>query len=171
MLDQNDTEKSFTLVDNGIKLEYEGSDDESKFTQIEVSVDPNVVLQNSEEPLSPSSVADEPFTTFEDVTHLHAVDSDNVTIKLIKKREKSPNNKEKKEDRGPKPFPCLTCQRSYYSELALKNHYWTHINDEKSNNTQFSCSSCHKGFDNKIDIIEHLKIHKINGVCQICGRG
>ncbi|XP_063827257.1 zinc finger protein 888-like [Ostrinia nubilalis] len=173
---QND-EKSFRIVNNGIKLEYDGSDDESKFTEMEISVDPNMVLQNSEEPLSPCPSADESSTTFEDVTHLHDVDSENVTIKLIKKGDKNlpqiydddngycPPKKEPK----PKPFPCVTCKRSFHSEFALKNHSWIHINEEKCH-TQFRCSTCDEGFDYKSDLITHLKIHRVNGICQFCGR-
>ncbi|KAL0851078.1 hypothetical protein ABMA28_006955 [Loxostege sticticalis] len=173
MIDQYNAEKSFRLGNSRIKLEFEGSDDESKFTEMEVSVDPNVVLQNSEEPLSPSPSADENCTTFEDVTHLHDVDSENVTIKLIKKVDRAPEMDdidEKKGDFNPKPFPCITCKRSFFTELALKNHSWIHINEEKSN-SQFKCSTCNEGFDYKADLIQHLKVHRTNGVCQFCGRG
>lgn len=173
MIDQITTECMAAAINKEIKPEPEMiSDDDGKFTEMEVSVDPMVVLQNSEEPLSPN--IEEPSPAFEDVTHLHDVDSDNVTIKLIRKGEKctedDDNDTDGKKD-GPdslslKPFPCVTCKRGFYTELALKNHSWVHIND----NAQFRCHTCNAGFDFKSNLISHLKTHRLGGICQFCGR-
>ncbi|CAG9796523.1 unnamed protein product [Diatraea saccharalis] len=163
------------LLKQDIKIEPDtGSDDENKSTGMEISVDPMLVLQNSEEPLSPNAF--ENCASIEDVTHLHDVDSDNVTIKLIRKGdvtcEETNKNEEKpsEKDWHLKPFPCETCQRSFFTELALKNHSWTHINDNDKDKKIFKCGTCNNGFDYKIDLITHLKQHKTIGLCQFCGR-
>ncbi|XP_026758811.2 zinc finger protein 37-like [Galleria mellonella] len=147
------------------------SDDDSKFTGMEVSVDPMMVLQNSDEALSP--INDENSTITEDVTHLYTVDSENLSIKLIRKGdsqcETKSNSDDGKKDSSLKPFPCTTCDRSFFTELALKNHSWIHYNDEKPHK-QYKCSSCEEDFDLKYDFIQHLKQHKTMGLCQLCGR-
>ncbi|CAH0405303.1 unnamed protein product [Chilo suppressalis] len=175
-LDQVVNEKaSDTSPKHEIKLEpASGSDDETEFNKMEVSVDPMLVLQNSEEPLCSPKVY-ENGTSIEDVTHLHDVDSDNVTIKLIRKGEATAECYDKTEDKlcendsTLKPFPCITCKRSFFTELALKNHSWTHTNEDKDKKT-FKCNTCDNSFYYKIDLIAHLKEHKINGICQFCGR-
>ncbi|KAG6464100.1 hypothetical protein O3G_MSEX014272 [Manduca sexta] len=147
-------------------VEIINSDDDGKFTEMEISVDPMMVLQNSEEGLSPISYDNS--TSMEDVTHLHGVDGENVTIKLIKKCEPSPDSSDEK-DAIAKPFPCITCKRSFYSELALKNHSWIHTGDNKEK--KYRCNTCMDIFDFKCDLVSHLKIqHKTNGQCQLCGR-
>ncbi|KAM3967704.1 LOW QUALITY PROTEIN: uncharacterized protein ACR2FA_011260 [Aphomia sociella] len=170
MLDQLDNERYNEGNIKKIKCELD-SDDESKFTEMEVSVDPMMVLQNSDEPLSP--VNDDNFVNTEDVTHLYTVDSENVSIKLIKNEEKqieiNSSTDDGKKDLSVKPFPCNTCDRSFFTELALKNHSWIHCNDEKPHK-QFKCSTCEEDFDLKFDFIQHLKQHKTIGLCQLCGR-
>lgn len=146
------------------------TDDEAKFSGMEVSVDPMMVLQNSEELLSPNQECNDE-NNFEDVTYLHGVDGENVTIKLIKKGDKVVDTHSDKKQYNWKPFPCVTCNRSFYTELALKNHSWTHINEDKAKaNKQYRCSSCNESFDYKCDLIGHLKEHRTSGLCQICGR-
>lgn len=154
-------------------------DDDNKYTEMEVSVDPMMVLQNSEEPLSPNNNEN---ITVEDVTYLHGVDAENVTIKLIKTSEKVqveklPNHEDDDGDdvdeegnpKKPKPFPCLTCKRSFTTEIALKSHTWQHVGA----NTPFEkyiCSTCKQTFQYKNALITHLKLHRDTGLCQICGR-
>ncbi|CAB3240837.1 unnamed protein product [Arctia plantaginis] len=155
-------------------------DDDSKYTAIEVSVDPMMVLQNSQELLSPNNNEN---VTVEDVTYLHGVDAENVTIKLIKKCEKvleenltnnddDDNDEEEDEDKKPdkpKPFPCLTCKRSFCTDIALKNHTWQHIG-ANTPYEKYTCSTCKETFQYKNALIAHLKIHNENGLCQLCGR-
>lgn len=173
MIDQITAEECMAVGIKDIKSElYMESDDEGKFTEMEVSVDPMVVLQNSEEPLSPDNEESSP--VMEDVTHLHQVDSETVTIKLIRKGDRVSEDEDDKKDGSdgltPKPFPCITCKRSFYTELALKNHSWIHVNEEKST-SRFRCHTCNDGFDFKSNLIAHLKTHRTSGVCQFCGRG
>ncbi|XP_053617013.1 zinc finger protein 32-like isoform X2 [Plodia interpunctella] len=161
--EQKLTVKSEPKSDNG-----DNCDDENKFTEMEISVDPMMVLQNSERIMSPDDLLDndsnsssEPNHTYitQDVTHMHSVDQETVTIKLIRK-DVTP-------DQILKPFPCLSCDRSFLTEIALKNHSWIHCNgDDKC----FRCNSCEAGFDYKSDLIAHIKEHKLSGLCTICGR-
>lgn len=138
--------------------------EEAKITEMEISVDPMMILQN-EEMLSPT--ADETCENSVDVTYLHGVACEDVTIKLIRKGNDSKSSDLVVEDK--KPFPCLTCKRSFLTELALKNHSWTHTNEEKPAK-MYLCNSCDEGFDFKNDLIDHLKEHRKNGFCTICGR-
>lgn len=151
------------------------ADEEGKYTEMEVSVDPMMVLQNSDEMgdmLSPDN--DDSLST-EDVTYLHGVDAENVTIKLIKKGDKPdkllqhPDLCDEDTNESPKPFPCQTCKRGFYTELALKNHSWQHI-VESNTNEKYTCSTCLESFLYKNDLIVHLKQHRTNGLCQLCGR-
>lgn len=144
-----------------IKVESEYVDD-IKYIPMEVSVDPMMVLQNSEESNSQASEDNESIE--QDVTYLHGVDGEDVTIKLIKKGDTSDDKKD-----VIKPFPCHSCNRSFFTELALKNHSWTHFNEDRAVKP-FKCSSCREQFDYKSDLMKHLKNHRSNGMCQICGR-
>lgn len=139
--------------------------DENKYIPMEISVDPMMVLQNSEESNSPESEDAESIE--EDVIYLHGVDGEDVTIKLIKKGDTS-DEKTISTDII-KPFPCHSCNRSFFTELALKNHSWTHFNEDKTVKP-FKCSSCREQFDYKNDLMIHLKNHRSNIMCQVCGR-
>jgi DNA-directed RNA polymerase subunit RPC12/RpoP len=169
-LDRIATEQSMKgFMHKEIKSEPKStSDDECKSLEMEVSVDPMLVLQNSEESqISPST---DDNCSCVDVTHLHDVDSENVTIKLIKKRDKyCDSSEDEKKDYNSKPFPCATCKRGFYTELALKNHNWIHNDDDKETRL-FKCSACSEDFEYKSDLINHLKTHKTTGICQLCGR-
>ncbi|KAJ8736230.1 hypothetical protein PYW08_006886 [Mythimna loreyi] len=153
-------------------------DDNDKYTEMEVSVDPMIVLQNSEATLSPNY---EHSSSMNDVTYLHGLDTENVTIKLIKKGDShSDSEDEEKEDvtktpessdddKMVKPFQCNSCERSFCTDLALKNHTWIHIPDN-NDDKNYTCHTCSVAFFYKYDLISHLKNHRTNGVCQICGR-
>ncbi|KAJ2947949.1 hypothetical protein O0L34_g9741 [Tuta absoluta] len=180
------------------------SDDETKITEIEVNVDPMMILQNCED--LPSPLPNQHFVNyncntsscFEDVTNLHSADGEYVTIKLIRKEESSTTNTDCMPDVKPmisdnyedgdsekeditenplntternqtKPFQCPMCRRSFLSELALKNHSWVHINDDKSIKL-YRCTHCSDSFDYKSDLITHLKEHRTQGMCKKCGR-
>ncbi|KAL4712747.1 hypothetical protein ACJJTC_008044 [Scirpophaga incertulas] len=154
------------------------SDDENKSTELEVNVDPMLVLQNSDTEFSPASeeLSNSSNFSVEDVTHLHDVDSENVTIKLIKKtvsNDSSDKDGDDTNDNGnknnDKPFPCIICYRSFFTELALKNHSWLHCADGRDVKL-YKCSTCGEGYDFKNDLIHHLKTHKTSGICQFCGR-
>lgn len=134
----------------------------SNETLMEVSVDPMIVLQNSDDTLSP--IPESYDDDVEDVMHLNGVDGEDVTIKLIKR---DGTDKNKTESTG-KQFHCVICKRGFFSDLSLKNHSWTHINDKTVK--KYNCSSCLEGFDFKCDLIAHFKKHRTNGMCQICGR-
>ncbi|XP_023934072.1 zinc finger protein 470 [Bicyclus anynana] len=157
-----------------IKQEYD-SDDEVKFATMEISVDPMVVLQNSEDTQEESSnpnTAENSESEDQDVTHLHSVDGEDVTIKLIKKGDKTEDLAEQSESII-KPFPCLTCHRGFHTELALRSHLWTHkpeTTPTSSNPNTFKCTICREQFDSKIQFLEHLKIHNTPGMCKLCGR-
>lgn len=131
--------------------------------QMEVSVDPMMILQN-DDMVSPT--ADETCGNAADVTYLHGVTGEDVTIKLIRKAKNQKPNEPVVEDT--KPFPCVTCKRSFFTELALKNHSWTHANEEPVK--MYLCNTCDTGFEAKSDLITHLKQHKKNGFCTVCGR-
>lgn len=149
-----------------IKSEPADSDDENLVTEMEISVDPMMVLQNSESLQSPN--IEDNNEQVEDITHLHSVDGENVTIKLIKRGDAPADKSEDSKSKG-KPFPCITCKRSFFTELALKNHSWTHFNEERVNK-KFKCGTCEESFDYKCDLIVHLKKHKTSGLCTLCGR-
>lgn len=135
---------------------------ETPITEMEVNVDPMIYLQNSP-PNSP--VPEEPPQhSFDDVTHLHGIDGENVTIKLIRRGDEDVELKAK-------PFGCVTCNRSFLSELALKNHSWIHYNESKPNKEEdFQCYVCSKHFDLKNDLLGHLKEHRNNSKCGVCAR-
>ncbi|KAG7310579.1 hypothetical protein JYU34_003372 [Plutella xylostella] len=162
-------------------------DDGALITPMEVSVDPMMVLQNAEGLPSPTpSCGDNHIAAVDDVSYLHGLNGENVTIKLIKKGEHEvghidiepepepepeleENTNSKKKKKMPKPFPCLICKRSFYTELALKNHVWIHSADEKTIRS-FSCVTCNAGFDFRIDLMAHMKLHRTNTTCTVCGR-
>ncbi|KAF9421431.1 hypothetical protein HW555_002646 [Spodoptera exigua] len=167
-----------SLVKTEQKLEPVGVVDNEKYTEMEVSVDPMMVLQNSEATLSPAYD-----NNVNDVTYLHGLDTENVTIKLIKKGEthtllegkakEKPSNSSgslnSDDDEKVKPFKCSSCERSFCTDLALKNHNWIHL-PENRDEKQYTCNTCSEGFYYKYDLISHLKKHRSNGVCQLCGR-
>ncbi|XP_049872971.1 zinc finger protein 62-like [Pectinophora gossypiella] len=159
------------FTNSNIKAESPSDDDE-----MEVSVDPMVVLQNSEETMSlnfPVNCQSAP----NDMTNMHVDEGEFATIKLIKKGDQTmavdisstTSTIEEKRDRDSKPFPCLTCRRSFLTELALKNHLWVHINEDKTIK-RYQCSHCPDNFDYKYDLISHLKEHRTSGTCNLCGR-
>lgn len=170
-----------SLVKSEVKPEPKDNYDNDKYTEMEVSVDPMMVLQNSEATLSP--IYGEHSSSMDDVTYLHGLDTENVTIKLIKKGEThSDSDDEEKEDettktpdsseedeRNVKPFQCNSCERSFCTDLALKNHSWIHIPENKDDK-HYNCHTCQEAFFYKYDLICHLKKHRSNGICQLCGR-
>ncbi|XP_026319854.1 gastrula zinc finger protein XlCGF46.1-like isoform X3 [Hyposmocoma kahamanoa] len=167
MLNKTPTTCMPVIDPNSIKTEITDTtekSEEAKITEMEVSVDPMMILQN-EDMLSPTT--DETCENAVDVTYLHGVACEDVTIKLIRKGSDSKSNDPVLEDK--KPFPCLTCKRSFLTELALKNHSWTHSNEEKPVK-MYLCNTCDEGFDLKNDLIGHLKQHRRNGFCTVCGR-
>ncbi|KAJ0182454.1 hypothetical protein K1T71_001823 [Dendrolimus kikuchii] len=146
------------------------NDNDDEDSKMEISVDPLMVLQNSAEAISDFDTD----ALTEDVTYMYGVDEENVSIRLIKKDDKVSELEEEKKPDILKPFPCVTCNRSFCTELALKNHSWTHVNgnvnSEKNSEEQFKCGTCFEVFDYKRDLVTHLKQHKTSGLCQLCGR-
>lgn len=164
ILEQNvDNNKSSKIK---IKEEMDCSD-EIKFTPMEVSVDPLMVLQNSEDSILPD-VEDNSESVEQDVTYLHGVDGEDVTIKLIKKGDKSCDPSDDKKDLS-KPFQCKTCDRGFFTELALKNHSWIHYNENRAIKPH-KCATCGDTFEYKSELMLHLKKHRTAGMCKICGR-
>ncbi|XP_022836115.1 gastrula zinc finger protein XlCGF46.1-like isoform X1 [Spodoptera litura] len=180
MIDQiAPTKCMISLVKTEQKVESAEIVENEKYTEMEVSVDPMMVLQNSEVTLSPAYD-----NNVNDVTYLHGLDTENVTIKLIKKgdthsilednaKEKLPSvssgSHNSDDDDKVKPFKCTSCERSFCTDLALKNHSWIHL-PENRDEKQYTCNTCSEGFYYKYDLISHLKKHRSNGVCQLCGR-
>ena len=172
-----------SLVKSEEKPESEENLENDKYTEMEVSVDPMMVLQNSEASLSPTY---DHSSSMDDVTYLHGLDTENVTIKLIKKGDthsdceedgekeydtpRSPvNDSSEDDDKTGKPFQCNSCDRSFCTDLALKNHIWIHIAENKDEK-QYTCHTCSDTFFYKYDLISHLKNHRTSGICQLCGR-
>nr|XP_033788026.1 zinc finger protein 184-like [Geotrypetes seraphini]XP_033788028.1 zinc finger protein 184-like [Geotrypetes seraphini] len=56
-----------------------------------------------------------------------------------------------------RPFSCFECDKRFWHEKDLINHYISHT-DKKL----FSCSDCRKSFSWKIHLTEHQKIHTVN---------
>nr|XP_049692448.1 gastrula zinc finger protein XlCGF57.1 [Helicoverpa armigera] len=181
VIDRIITEKCMISLATDEKFESEESVDNDKFTEMEVSVDPMMVLQNSASTFSPNY---EQSPSVEDVTYLHGLDTENVTIKLIKKGGSHSDSEDEKEkdsnqptsnesgdddEKFVKPFQCTSCDRSFCTDLALKNHVWIHIPENKDER-HYNCHTCSEGFFYKYDLISHLKKHRTNGVCQLCGR-
>ncbi|OWR47725.1 Serendipity locus protein H-1 [Danaus plexippus plexippus] len=161
MLEDNDENKPILITD--IKSE---TDFDSDTKCMEVNVDPMMVLQNSEVEEAPNLEKSCESVEYEDeITYLNGADGENVTIKLIKKGDKLMEDDKK----DTKPFQCITCNRGYYTELALKNHSWIHFNEDKIVKP-FKCSSCGDQFEYKNELISHLKEHRTRGMCNICGR-
>ncbi|XP_041974954.1 zinc finger protein 32-like [Aricia agestis] len=150
-----------------IKTENDWSDNESKINTMEVNVDPMMVLQNCEGAMSPHSNDVNNSNDSEDVTYMHAVDREDVTIKLIKKYPDTCDN-EDNEDTN-KPFSCVICNRSFLSEFALKNHTWIH-DKEEGDNVKYTCNECGVRCVSKATLLTHLKKHTKRGQCMICGR-
>lgn len=151
-----------------MESESEPCDNISKERPMEISVDPVMVMQNANSVLSPP--LDENIeNNQDDVVYLNGVDGENVTIKLIKKVEHGSHSDSEVKDPATKPFKCYTCERSFISELALKNHFWVHINKDGTIK-KYNCSTCFAGFDFKCDLITHLRKHRTSGMCQLCGR-
>ncbi|XP_045774824.1 zinc finger protein 251-like [Maniola jurtina] len=160
-LEQNKPNKILKTI---IKEEPD-SDDDLKFATMEISVDPMMVLQNSEDGLSPN-IEENSEIEEQDVTHLHSVDGEDVTIKLIKRTDKTDDPNSKPEE--VKPYPCKTCGRAFHTELALKNHCWVHKHETATR--PFKCGSCREQFDFKHELVAHLKKHNTSGMCLLCGR-
>lgn len=171
MLEQIETENRMHHANNLIIKSEHFAEDDNRVTEMEISVDPMMVLQNSED----SSINHDEscdIISSEDVSYLHGVDGEDVTIKLIRKGNKILETVQDKKEiliKEIKPFACGTCNRSFFTELALKNHSWTHLNDDKTHKL-YRCNNCDAAFDLKSDLINHFRDHRINGMCQICGR-
>ncbi|XP_047527198.1 zinc finger and SCAN domain-containing protein 2-like [Vanessa atalanta] len=153
-----------TIKANNVEPDY---GDDIKYTAMEVNVDPMMVLQNSEDSILPDNEENSE-SIEQDVTYLHGVDGEDVTIKLIKKGDKTCDPNDDKKDTT-KPFQCITCNRGFFTELALKNHSWTHFNEDRATKP-YKCSSCREQFDYKSELLIHLKLHRTSGMCLICGR-
>ncbi|XP_068626684.1 zinc finger protein 84-like [Battus philenor] len=151
-----------------IKSEPESESDildcTTKDLPMEVSVDPMMVLQNSDDLFMEENLN----SNAEEVMYLNGVDGENVTIKLIQKADIS-NTSNDKTVSILKPFICITCDKGFYSEMALKNHSWVHFNEDKAAR-KYNCSKCHENFDFKCELIAHFKKHSTLGVCHLCGR-
>ncbi|CAG9581547.1 unnamed protein product [Danaus chrysippus] len=161
MLEDNDENKPILITE--IKSE---TDFDSDAKCMEVNVDPMMVLQNSEVEETPNLEKSCESVEHEDeITYLNGADGENVTIKLIKKGDKVIEDDKK----DTKPFQCITCNRGYYTELALKNHSWIHFNEDKIVKP-YKCGSCGDQFEYKNEWISHLKEHRSRGMCNICGR-
>ncbi|XP_014366976.2 zinc finger protein 182 isoform X1 [Papilio machaon] len=134
----------------------------SKDSPMEICVDPMMVLQNSDDTLS--QFTENGDDNVEGVMHLNGIDGEDVTIKLIKRV----GLVKDKTESTVKQFHCVICKRGFVTDLSLKNHSWTHINDKTVK--KYNCSSCLEGFDFKGDLIAHFKKHRTKGRCQLCGR-
>lgn len=151
------------------EIKTEPNSDDEHFTPMEVSLDPMMVLQNNEGGI-PSNDENSQSAELDDITYLHGADGEDVTIKLIKRGSGTTNSENNDDKYDPsKPFPCPACKRSFYSELALKNHTWIHHN-VKMASKEYKCSSCDAQFDYKNELMFHVKKHRASGLCQICGR-
>lgn len=103
----------------------------------------------------------------------------NVTQDMDKKTKELPDLKPIKllknspSDDASKPFICMECPRSFFSELALQNHSWLHVKQEKiSENGRVTCHICNKDISTKGNLKVHLETHGPKGkyTCDICGR-
>lgn len=157
MLDQvipNECMISLSKNNMNSESESEKNFDSDKYTEMEICVDPMMVLQNSEETLSPTY---DHGSCLEDVTYLHGLHTENVTIKLIKREEK-PDDEETKVIISP-----------------VSNG--TIYEDEKDNSsvTPFKCGMCSQSFCTEVDLSSHMLAHmkenyQQTGLCQLCGR-
>lgn len=160
---------------------------ESEITEMEVRVDPMMILQCSLETEEDDEDADRSDAASDSEGH---VQSENCV-------------------KYNKPYLCPTCPRSFTSELALQNHTWSHsphtkrilnshdnwmeqevdeeketeendasTNNEDEDNTEefanskFSCPICGKAISTKGNLKVHLETHRPKGKygCDICGR-
>lgn len=177
----------------GIK-EKEITQQESEITEMEVRVDPMIILQ--------CSLEAEDDDEDEDIRSDAASDSESHV-----QRENLSESENCEKYR--KPYLCPSCPRSFTSELALQNHTWNHSphtkrilnshdnwmeqevdeeketeeNDASTNNddednseefrhSRFSCPICGKAISTKGNLKVHLETHRPKGKygCDICGR-
>ncbi|XP_050681359.1 zinc finger protein 782-like [Leptidea sinapis] len=111
------------------------------------------------------------------ITYLNGIDGENVTLRLIGSEitlsEINPHTDEEKFNvikEGQKPFLCKVCCRRFCTEIALKNHTWTHDSQNFGSARQYKCAICEEEFDRKIDMDKHTKQHKDTCICSICNR-
>lgn len=168
-------------------IDYNDDDDEHSYiTEMEVSVDPMMVLQNSDETQSPIQDINRNEVE-DDLSYLHGLEGEDVTIKLIRKGDQQTGSLELLEeskkidlsqnfltyDLSTKPFPCKVCKRGFLTEFALKNHSWIHTGGGSTdgvNNKLFKCHTCDAAFDFRPDLIAHTKEHRSSSTCKKCGR-
>ncbi|XP_013134769.1 PREDICTED: zinc finger protein 391-like isoform X2 [Papilio polytes] len=137
----------------------------SNETLMEVSVDPMIVLQNSDDTLSPIP---ESYDNVEDVMHLNGVDGEDVTIKLIKRDDLSLKNHSWTHinDKTVKKYNCSSCLEGFDFKCDLIAHF-------KKHRTNGMCQICGRNFRTEKNLSIHMAAHisKANKyTCKICKR-
>ncbi|VVC93635.1 unnamed protein product [Leptidea sinapis] len=114
------------------------------------------------------------------ITYLNGIDGENVTLRLIGSEitlsEINPHTDEEKFNvikEGQKPFLCKVCCRRFCTEIALKNHTWTHDSQNFGSARQYKCAICEEDFHSQWNLKKHLAIHtskKKLYTCADCSR-
>ena len=62
---------------------------------------------------------------------------------------------------------CQECTKTYSSLENLRRHQ-RKVHREHKNEQEYSCSQCKKKFKHKVDLTQHLRIHKEKIECSLC---
>ncbi|XP_038208041.1 gastrula zinc finger protein XlCGF46.1-like [Zerene cesonia] len=101
------------------------------------------------------------------ITYLNSADGENVTLTRLTN---NPILLDDEEDKDAfKPFPCKLCHRKFRSDIALKNHMWSHLSHGESGKP-YVCTICDKTFIFKNDFMTHIKEHNTSSKCAMCKR-
>ncbi|XP_041664829.1 zinc finger and SCAN domain-containing protein 2-like [Cheilinus undulatus] len=88
----------------------------------------------------------------------------------VSSSECSPNigqKKQKRKEKGEKPYSCSVCGKSYPGKNNLKEHMLRHAAEKP-----FSCSVCNRSFIKKTELVTHMRSHTGEKPyqCSVCGK-
>ncbi|XP_045493817.1 zinc finger protein 182-like [Colias croceus] len=103
-----------------------------------------------------------------EITYLNSADGENVTITRLYYNNPTLKVDDENTD-AQKPFPCKSCHRKFLSEIALKNHMWSHLSPGEAGKP-YTCTICDKAFEFKTEFMTHIKQHNGTRKCAMCKR-
>lgn len=134
--------------------------DDSYITEMEVSIDPMMILDNCGDSVS-SSQDENSQSKPEDFTYLHGIDGESVTIKLIKHHEKSDSKPTKPESKNTNSQSEVTKPTEYTTLVTSKNGVVSVAESAKKDfaSKPFPCIVCNRSFLNDLALKNHSWVH------------